>query len=493
MKAVYLFLCLLISYKSNCQNLNLVVNGNFGYYIRDTDISFSNCIIDTEANKLNHCWFRATNRFSEIFACRNLPLLLPFMERPFSDSNALRVLCFVPLVYKISTSTFDTVFIDSFRTYAQTKLAKPLESGKNYVFSMYIGGLHADTINLSGGYNDNTVSNIGVLFSNSKVAEYANMGQLQLSPQLNFKNYTFPSIDSFSYLKLSATYIAQGGEQFLTIGNFDSVKNFVFNNISKHEMVRDTITYGCWQSYLIDDVTLVEYGNGSTIIPDVFSLGNDTLLCDGKSITLSAPKYYTNYYWNTGDTTQNIIVNKPGIYYCSASFGCTDYSDSISVKMENNPPINFLDNDGIICNGGSIQLNAPSTYHCLWNTSEQSSSISVSQEGLYYCTITNDCGISSDSIFLSVKPCEIFFPNAFSPNNDGINDNFKPIAGLENIIDYSVYNRFGNCVFNTNNSIIGWDGKYQSVDCSIGTYYFVCRYKFNNREKILKGDVELIR
>ncbi len=93
--------------------------------------------------------------------------------------------------------------------------------------------------------------------------------------------------------------------------------------------------------------------------------------------------------------------------------------------------------------------------------------------------------------------CTPFIPNAFTPNDDGRNDNFKlKYRGDTRIIEFSIYNRFGECVYKREYSEEGWDGKYKGQLADVGTYYYFIRLICGNLgDKILEfsGDVTLIR
>ena len=68
-----------------------------------------------------------------------------------------------------------------------------------------------------------------------------------------------------------------------------------------------------------------------------FSLGNDTTLCSGSNITLSAPASFNTYSWNTAAPTQNITVNTAGIYFVDATFNSTPnciISDTLIVSIQ---------------------------------------------------------------------------------------------------------------------------------------------------------------
>jgi hypothetical protein len=137
-----------------------------------------------------------------------------------------------------------------------------------------------------------------------------------------------------------------------------------------------------------------------------FSLGPDRNVCNGQTITLSAP-YIPNYSyaWNTGDTTHSIQVSTTGTYYVTVTNpqnGCV-VSDTIQVTFHPYPVVN-LGKDTLTC--GLLHLDAgnPGASY-LWNTGDTTRTITVGQSGLYVVTVTNIAGCSAtDSIYVVVNP-----------------------------------------------------------------------------------------
>ena len=76
----------------------------------------------------------------------------------------------------------------------------------------------------------------------------------------------------------------------------------------------------------------------------------------------------------------------------------------------------------------------------------------------------------------STDNCRVYVPNAFSPNNDGINDEFRPLPGSDcTITDYeiNVFDRNGSLVFQTTDSNLGWDGDFRGEPAPSTVYYYV--------------------
>lgn len=108
--------------------------------------------------------------------------------------------------------------------------------------------------------------------------------------------------------------------------------------------------------------------------------------------------------------------------------------------------------------------------------------------------------IDSASVFVEVLDpnTEVFWPNAFTPNNDGLNDYFGPIFSNPSAvteIEFSIYNRLGQLVYISFKATDkGWDGTFKNKPCESGVYYYFINYKLKNGTKeFFKGDCQLIR
>jgi gliding motility-associated-like protein len=89
---------------------------------------------------------------------------------------------------------------------------------------------------------------------------------------------------------------------------------------------------------------------------------------------------------------------------------------------------------------------------------------------------------------------EVFFPNSFTPNGDGLNDVFRPIINSNSLLNYqiTILNRWGEMVFYANNPEEYWTGK--DKDGNIQTGVFVCLITIttrNNKEQYFKKMITL--
>jgi gliding motility-associated-like protein len=122
----------------------------------------------------------------------------------------------------------------------------------------------------------------------------------------------------------------------------------------------------------------------------------------------------------------------------------------------------------------------------------------------YRLQMTDTAGCTIDD-FITVavqKSRDIFIPNAFSPNQDGINDSFYPYGGFEIVAIHSmhVYDRWGGKVFELNEEFLpndpemGWDGIARNKPAEPGTYLYTMNVEFIDGEVILfSGEVNLMK
>jgi gliding motility-associated-like protein len=114
----------------------------------------------------------------------------------------------------------------------------------------------------------------------------------------------------------------------------------------------------------------------------------------------------------------------------------------------------------------------------LWQDSSVNQTLSVSKPGLYSVMVTdvNGC-IGSDEVNLWALQ-DLALPNAFTPDGDAINDEFKPSYYSYTLSNYNliVFNRWGEKIFESSDPDLGWDGTFQGTACQEGSYIWIIRY-----------------
>jgi gliding motility-associated-like protein len=226
-------------------------------------------------------------------------------------------------------------------------------------------------------------------------------------------------------------------------------------------------------------------------------LGSRNWICKDAAVTLDAGSF-TQYLWNTGSVDRSITVNETGLYSVLVvdNNSCTGQA-SIDISRTVESPHNFLPADTSICNYGThIFKPAEEFSDYLWSTGSSNNSIAITTAGEYWLEVRDayDC-VGRDSIRVSVKEClqGFFIPNAFTP--DGKNNTFKPmIFGDIEKYEFTIFNRWGQLIFKSNDPSKGWDGQYGGSTQNTETFVWFCRYKLVNEPvKEQKGVVVLIR
>ncbi|MBS3914537.1 MAG: gliding motility-associated C-terminal domain-containing protein [Bacteroidetes bacterium] len=88
----------------------------------------------------------------------------------------------------------------------------------------------------------------------------------------------------------------------------------------------------------------------------------------------------------------------------------------------------------------------------------------------------------------------IYIPNAFTPDINGLNDNFNPTSGGLKTYEMRIYNRWGEKLYDTENVEIGWDGMYNGSPAPMGIYVYVIDYTdYRNKQYQVKGTLHLLR
>ena len=172
-------------------------------------------------------------------------------------------------------------------------------------------------------------------------------------------------------------------------------------------------------------------------------------------------------------------------------------------------PTNTLPSDTTACfENGPIVFDADSAGVTAWTWRDlgvSTKKVSIRQEGLYYIDMITQAGCTdTDSIRVwQVCEPEIYFPTAFTPNGDGLNDTFHPKGKYFVNYELTIYNRWGEVIFRTRDPFEGWDGIYLFDEMPAGTYPYMVKYSgekisFNGRKTAGRlvteyGSVSLIR
>lgn len=417
--------------------------------------------------------------------------------------------------------------------YLAVQLTRPLVRDQCYYFEMWVA---TDTPNK---YISTT---LGAFFSTQPLTA-TTTSALTAAPQV-IDNQVTSSTPRLRWQRISGTWTAKGGEEYVTIGSFYKLPGFLE-----------------FYYVFVDDISLR---------PITLDLGKDTTLC-GRSSTkqLAATTPGASYYrWNNGSTDSLLLVSQPGKYSVTVTTPCNTLRDSITIDYA----LNFdLGADTTLCNGQTLTLTVPatakSTYRWQDGSSQNTYTVSqagqysvqvaqancttadslqvryipppqltlgpgqelcgavtftikprfadgkftwldsfpdvartVSSSGIYRASVQNDCATVTDSITIDYSACDcvLYTPDGFTPNEDGINDAFLAFGcGDITITSLMVFDRWGEIVFQTGIPPFQWNGYYKGEICQTGVYAWAVQYQLNQHGQVTlhqkQGALSLVR
>ncbi len=235
----------------------------------------------------------------------------------------------------------------------------------------------------------------------------------------------------------------------------------------------------------------------------VFDLGRDTQLCAPAALLLRVTAPADSYRWQDGSSQVTFTARQSGLFRATAVKDGCSWTDSLRIEVFQ-PRKPNLGKDTLICENTVFTLRADvAAQSLLWQDGSTGNTFEVKTPGQYILRVFEGPCAASDTVSIAYRRCVVFkafLPNAFSPNGDGINDAFRPLMppGIE-VTDYvfRVFDRWGNLVFETNETEDAWDGSYRgsSLPQGVFLYYVYFKYKDDFEEDFAKftGDILLTR
>lgn len=259
------------------------------------------------------------------------------------------------------------------------------------------------------------------------------------------------------------------------------------------------IADACGQIFY-DDLILEVLGDSLRL-----DIGSDTFLCEGQSLRLEATTTNAVYQWSDGSSNAFLNVVTPGLYEVTVTKTDTFCigTDQINIAGILSPEA-LLGSDTTLCNGQTLllQAEAPQNTGYLWQDGSTEDSLLVRSPGLYRILTSNACGEAEDVVMIAFESCrEVYIPNAFSPNGDGINDRFflQDDGDVTTVIQMRIFDRWGGMVFEQtnflpNNSALGWDGRFRGKPALEGVYTWFAELIFRDgKQELFSGTVTLVR
>lgn len=211
-------------------------------------------------------------------------------------------------------------------------------------------------------------------------------------------------------------------------------------------------------------------------------LGPDTMLCAGETLLVDASRGDATYTWQDGSTQPTYNVTGPGTYIVRYTHPICDWAaDSIEVSYA---PELFADlgPDQVLCIGDetTLHVHPVDRANYVWNDGAIGPVRVVDHEGTYGITVSYHHCLVTDEITVVLDSCqfELTLPNIFTPNGDGLNDEFAAIAlrGVRDL-EISIFNRWGQLMFRSTAPAFRWNGRTMAGgEVPDGTYFWELRY-----------------
>jgi gliding motility-associated-like protein len=357
----------------------------------------------------------------------------------------------------------------------------------SYAWSNSLGNTATVNTNLPGNFTLTVTDNINGCSATDQVVISQNINV----PDLNI----LPPAD------ISCT------NPVVTITSVSSTANVIFNWSEGSNIATQDVSVAGQYS-----VTATDNNNGCTASRNVsvsslpaidFSVNANAASCGNASGSASVSIISGNgpfdYAWSNGAVTASIVNLNGGQYAVTVTDanGCSDIRTVIVglTPQATKPDIGL---DSIICEGDFVVLFAGNYDSYLWQDGTTVNIYNATNEGVYIVTVTDSNGCeASDTMQISFdEQCgfNLVMPTAFSPNQDGKNDTYKPVyTGLPSTFEMRIFNRWGEKVFETDDITKGWDGKFKGTTQPMETYVWTVSYTYGQKvQKSIIGNLALL-
>jgi gliding motility-associated-like protein len=248
---------------------------------------------------------------------------------------------------------------------------------------------------------------------------------------------------------------------------------------------------------------------------------HDTTLCLGRPLaipnteTSNMGSFDYTYSWAPSTGLDDPTAQVPYFYafgdfqYILTAtlqpYGCLAY-DTVNIQSVLGAKLTNVTDSQVIMLGSTVQLNADDEVIYYWLPDDGTLSnpninnpVATPSVTTVYTVYGRDIYGCLDSSYVKIivdTAVTQIFPSGFTPNGDGLNDVFRPIGiTYQNLVEFRVFNRWGQQVFYSNDKARGWDGTFNGVPQDMDTYYWVAVIQYPGQMETMtyKGQVTLIR
>lgn len=241
-------------------------------------------------------------------------------------------------------------------------------------------------------------------------------------------------------------------------------------------------------------ITYVSHGTGSDgNFSPLFYTGNPTLT--GVNFLGNLPSVGTSWTTNVFSFTASAVQSGDTWLIFRSGAGSTGLISSFcqSCTVPPNCEIELGPNQNI-CSQDTIILTPNATEGSItWQDGSSTSTFIVTEPGLYQVSLTYGSCTDSDSVYISPFnsstaqqagrdcSCHLYVPNSFTPNSDEFNSTFGPTIDCPlDFFQFTIYNRWGQKVFESKDPDVFWDGTLSNKPVPLGLYLYSIRYRYSS-------------
>jgi gliding motility-associated-like protein len=229
-----------------------------------------------------------------------------------------------------------------------------------------------------------------------------------------------------------------------------------------------------------------------------FSSATGSLSCDNCADPIARPLQTTKYAVVFSNNQYESNPANPNY-----AIGCPDTMFA-TIHINPLPPVHSSNRDTLISFGQHVRLYVTGASNYTWtpvgslDDPNSPSPIASPRETTNYIvsgTDSNGC-VARDTVKVMVDyKNTLLIPSGFTPNGDGRNDVFKVVApSFQRLMEFRVFNRWGQEIFSTTDIYSGWDGTWKGVEQPVGNYQYLIRVAYpDGNVETYKGDINLIR
>lgn len=461
---------------------------------------------------------------------------LPVCINSINDTSIVSYAYNVPSCYSVSNSQYyvnhinDTNFIFNGSTTVLTAKEKTIPCQTYHLkFAIAEVGSLADNSAVflkANSFNSEPIKITSeVNYSNGDTALYESCSGAKLIIRRTYNiqttktyslNFSGSALNGIDYQLLPTTITMLPNQMYDTI-YLQPIQDLIADNFENIILkIGDTLCNGNYYETSIN-FTIIEKNN---LIAEIAS--NSHIYCDSAKFILNVLNEIKpiNINWLNNLSLDSIFTYYPNSFnnnyyinssiFVSVSDACGQFdNDTVNVIFSKKPIADFytsptqiqvLLTDVNFSNISSYDSNLFSWFfsNCNYSSNQKNIQYTFLDTGKYQITllVSNqfNCKDSITKEIIVNEPNNVFVPNSFTPNNDGLNDTFKPIVPYYKTATLQIFNRWGDLILNTNNIEQGWDGKIKGANAPNDVYVYKLLVEFlDGKTQKLDGHITLAR